>query len=454
MIVLMGVLGGLAVWRMNLAAVSSADLPAKFVPEVIVAQKVATGIWSTRFNMRNYTLTGDEGFLLKSRKGIAALKDDLKAADELAKTYPDLVALRQGVVDSRIALDTWEADTDKMESERNNLKVQRGLLDAAGKAYMLACQTMRASEEKAMKTEIATNMTPATLDERLIKLGMVQRLRDHGMAIQLNNFKAQAVGDMDALRDVIKDFAPLEEACTRLEPLFRQQENIDQLHQLREYANSYKAAMEAVLKIQLTINELKEKLADSAEVLVARGEGVSTVGLGHTAKAATEGAQRLNVTIVILLVGLFVALIAGVVVAWLSTRAIAGPIREGAQVLVAAAGEVSATVSQIAASAGETASAVAETSTTIDEVRQTAQLARESAKGVSDGAQSAVRTSHTGSDAVRASVDGLKRIGEQMKAITGSVMSMSEKSQAIGDIITTVNDLAEQSNLLAVNASM
>ena len=41
-----------------------------------------------------------------------------------------------------------------------------------------------------------------------------------------------------------------------------------------------------------------------------------------------------------------------------------------------------------------------------------------------------------------------------MKAITGSVMSMSEKSQAIGDIITTVNDLAEQSNLLAVNASI
>ncbi len=454
LIVLMGVLGGLAAWRMNLAAVSSADLSAKFVPEVLVAQKVAVGAWATRFNIRNYTLTGDEGFLLKTRKGIAALKDELKAADELAKAYPDLVDLRQGAVDSRIALDTWEADTDKMESERNNLKVQHGLLDAAGEAYMLACQTMRASEEKAMKTEIATNAAPATLDEQLTKLVRMQMLIDHGMAIRLNNFKAQAMDDMEALRDVLKDFAPLEEACTGLGPLMHQQENITQLRQIREYASRYKDAMEAVLKIQLTVNELKEKLANSATVLVAKGEGVSTGGLERTAKAATEGAQGLNVTIAILLAGLVVALIVGVVVAWLSTRAIAGPIREGAQVLVAAAGEVSATVSQIAASAGETASAVAETSTTIDEVRQTAQLARESAKGVSDGAQSAVRTSHTGSDAVRASVDGLKRIGEQMKAITRSVMSMSEKSQAIGDIITTVNDLAEQSNLLAVNASM
>ena len=458
LIVLMCVLGGLAVWRMNLAAVSladvSEDLSAEFVPEVLVAQKLAIGAWAARFNIRNYALTGDEGFLLKGRKGTAALKDELKAADELAKTYPDLVALRQCAVEARAALDPWEGYIDKMESERNNLKVQSGLLDAAGMAYMQECQALLASEEKAMKTEIATNAAPATLDERLMKLGMVQMLIARGMAIRMNNFKAQAVDDMEALRNALKDFAPLEETCTGLELLLHQQANIAQLRQIRESANSYRAAMDAVLKSQLTINELKAKLYNSAAVLVAKSEEVSTVGLERTAKAATEGAQALNVTVVILLVGLVVALIVGVVVAWLSTRAIAGPIREGTQVLVAAAGEVSATVSQIAASAGETASAVAETSTTIDEVRQTAQLAKESAKGVSDGAQSAVRTSHTGSDAVRASVDGLKRIGEQMKAITGSVMSMSEKSQAIGDIITTVNDLAEQSNLLAVNASI
>jgi methyl-accepting chemotaxis protein len=48
----------------------------------------------------------------------------------------------------------------------------------------------------------------------------------------------------------------------------------------------------------------------------------------------------------------------------------------------------------------------------------------------------------------------MKRINEQMESIAGSVVRLSEQGQTIGEIIATVNDLAEQSNLLAVNAAI
>jgi methyl-accepting chemotaxis protein len=41
-----------------------------------------------------------------------------------------------------------------------------------------------------------------------------------------------------------------------------------------------------------------------------------------------------------------------------------------------------------------------------------------------------------------------------METIAESIVSLSEQGLAIGEIITTVNDLAEQSNLLAVNAAI
>ncbi len=454
LIVLMSALGGLAVWRMKLAAGASTGLAAKFVPQVRVAQQVATGAWATRFNIRSYTLTGDEDFLREGRKGISELKDALKAADDLANTYPDLVALRQGAVDARAALQTWEGAIDKLEAERNTLKVQQGLLDSAGSSFVRQCQVLHAQQAQLMQTEIATNAAPAALEERLTKLGMVNDVMRRGMAIRVSNFKAQAVGDTDAMRETLKEFDSLDSVSTSLQPTLRKVESRETLEKIQEAALSYRTAMEQVLKSQLAVNDLQAKMINTAAVLVAKGEEVAGGGLQRTTEAATDGASGLDVTVVILLVGLVVAVIVAILVAWLFARAIAGPIREGAQVLVAAAGELSATVSQIAASAGETAAAVSETSTTIDEVRQTAQLARESARNVSDGAQSAAHAARNGSDTMRASADGLKRIGEQMKAITGSVMSMSEKGQTIGDIITTVNDLAEQSNLLAVNASI
>lgn len=41
-----------------------------------------------------------------------------------------------------------------------------------------------------------------------------------------------------------------------------------------------------------------------------------------------------------------------------------------------------------------------------------------------------------------------------MEIIADSIIRLTEQSKAIGEIISTVNDLAEQSNLLAVNASI
>ncbi len=51
-------------------------------------------------------------------------------------------------------------------------------------------------------------------------------------------------------------------------------------------------------------------------------------------------------------------------------------------------------------------------------------------------------------------MQGMNRIREQMETIAESIVNLSEQGQAIGEIIATVNDLAEQSNLLAVNAAI
>jgi methyl-accepting chemotaxis protein len=48
----------------------------------------------------------------------------------------------------------------------------------------------------------------------------------------------------------------------------------------------------------------------------------------------------------------------------------------------------------------------------------------------------------------------MKHIQDQMESVAASIVRLSEQSQAIGEIIATVSDLAEQSNLLAVNAAI
>lgn len=129
-------------------------------------------------------------------------------------------------------------------------------------------------------------------------------------------------------------------------------------------------------------------------------------------------------------------------------------VQEAVGVFSSSAQEIVATIAQVASGATETATAVAETTTTVEEVKQTAQLSAQKAKSVSDAAAKAAQVSESGKKSAVDSVEAMKLIRQQMESIAESTVRLSEQGQAIGEIILTVNDLAEQSNLLAVNASI
>jgi methyl-accepting chemotaxis protein len=135
-------------------------------------------------------------------------------------------------------------------------------------------------------------------------------------------------------------------------------------------------------------------------------------------------------------------------------RRLIGEMQESIGILSSSAQQIVATTTQVASAATETAAAVTETTTTVEEVKQTAQLATQKAKFVSESAQRAIQVSESGKKSVVDSIDAMKQIREQMESIAESIVRLSEQGQTIGEIMLSVNDLAEQSNLLAVNASI
>lgn len=128
--------------------------------------------------------------------------------------------------------------------------------------------------------------------------------------------------------------------------------------------------------------------------------------------------------------------------------------QESAQVVTAAISEILATTSELTTSVHETATAVSQTASTVEEVKQVAHLSGQKAKEVSENAQQTARISEGGKQALETALSGLHRGREQMQSIADSVIKLGEQSQTIGNIINSVAALAEQSNLLAVNAAI
>ncbi len=122
--------------------------------------------------------------------------------------------------------------------------------------------------------------------------------------------------------------------------------------------------------------------------------------------------------------------------------------------LLSSTSQISTTASQLASSASETSSSISEVSTTVEEVQQTSQMAMEKAEKVYKSSEDTARISSAGKEATENTTAGINRIREEMNGIAESTVKLSEQTKSIEEIINTVSDIADQSNILSVNAAI
>jgi methyl-accepting chemotaxis protein len=129
-------------------------------------------------------------------------------------------------------------------------------------------------------------------------------------------------------------------------------------------------------------------------------------------------------------------------------------IREAAATIITVSAEILAITTQQASTAEEQAAAIAQISTTIDEVKTIVEQSFNKAQAVAEQAQHTRDISEGGQQAVTDTTGSMDQIKSQVERIAENILALSGQTQQIGKITATVSDIAAQSNLLALNASV
>ena len=114
------------------------------------------------------------------------------------------------------------------------------------------------------------------------------------------------------------------------------------------------------------------------------------------------------------------------------------------QTLAAQLGKASTTQTRQISSATESIAAMAAST---EEVSGNAERA-------ADVARHSVDVAHKGGEAVRRTIDGMNAIRETIQETSKRIKRLGESSQEIGNIVELISDIAEQTNILALNASI
>lgn len=117
-------------------------------------------------------------------------------------------------------------------------------------------------------------------------------------------------------------------------------------------------------------------------------------------------------------------------------------------------GEILAATSQQAAATAEEAAAVRQMAASVHELRQAGESVARRTQTVVDMAQKTEAIAETGLGSVEATVRSTEDGRQRLETLAERVMGFSEQTYEIAEINATVSEIAEKSNLLAVNASI
>lgn len=173
--------------------------------------------------------------------------------------------------------------------------------------------------------------------------------------------------------------------------------------------------------------------------------------LGQARQASSDTASSaINTTVVIAVIVVLFSVLAAVFL----TRTLGRQIGTAVGQVQSSSAELQSAANQQATGAKEQATAMSEITTTITELLATSRQIAESAQRVAQIAEQTAEAARSGEGTVDKAHESIAGIRRQVDQIVSHMLELGKKSQQIGAVLDIVSELAEQTNILAINATI
>ncbi len=135
-------------------------------------------------------------------------------------------------------------------------------------------------------------------------------------------------------------------------------------------------------------------------------------------------------------------------------RALVNTINQTAVKVDAAAQETQATARLLAEASDHQAQEIGSTTQSVNQMAESIDKVSSEASDSADVAERSVQIAANGGLVVRNTIDGMTTIREQIQDTSKRLKRLGESSQEIGDIISLINEIADQTNILSLNAAI
>ena len=263
---------------------------------------------------------------------------------------------------------------------------------------------------------------------------------------------------IDNLGRAREDFNLLQE---RLRKLVDSDEGRRQLDAIDRDALAYRNISDGVMqqvaahtKQDVIVRLFEEKMLPARDRFEASMLALVKLEERHLESARRDAADAVEAAVTRVSVMTGATVIIAIALAMLLTRTLGRQIGAAVGHVQSSSAELQAAASQQASGAKEQAGAMTEISTTISELVATSRQIAESAQRVAQIAEQTASAARNGEGTVDKGHESIAGIRRQIDLVVSHMLDLGRKSQEIGAVLDIVAELAEQTNILAINATI
>ncbi|MEM1213001.1 MAG: methyl-accepting chemotaxis protein [Planctomycetota bacterium] len=469
----------------NLSAANSLGEVAEMGADTAIGADTSVDMLMVRMNVKDFLINN----LPKDLEEYQQYKDHL---DELlvksreSSQNPQRRAWLDEIEADAAAYDQAFREVTQIITRRNQLRAE--VLDVVGKRAVDTLKQVNYAFFDANAFDLANKLTPVLYDTLEGRLYVMKFMRTSAKA-DYERVQYELSAALQKLDGVL--------------PLVTDPDQLNTLRAVREDIQTYHKTFSEVLQLVLDRDEVVHNRLDViGPRMVALQDQIKNSLSGDSEEATAEAQAQIRTAEYVILAATAVAVVLGIIAALLITRLIVKPIRhylvqvakvgEGdlavrldatqndeigdmgrgindmvktmsdvianvqltSHEVAGAATELAATSEQMSQSMEEQTSRINSVSTSMIEMDQSVQDVARKTADASSNADRSGKTAREGGEVVRDTVAGMGSIKNAVGESADAVQSLGKRGEQIGEIIAVINDIADQTNLLALNAAI